>query len=483
MARVMRNILTALRAIVLFGLFLLTGCDEDEEQAASAVEVNSVRALLTDPFLQLPTPHSVNVVWFTNFEGSAHRLDYGQGMTVMAKTTRLSRMMEDASSQQRGKTYETVTSRPVYRHEATATGLVSGERVEYRITSVDETGHELTSDTFTLAATPPRNQPLKILLTSDMQSKVNAPANYQRMVETVGIPDAVFFAGDFVNVPDRASEWFDQVKNNEPAFFPSLQGRNQQLMPTFPYAGGEILQHAPLFGTIGNHEVMGRYQPERETYTLNGAYHDPQPRWYAEIAYEQVKKEVNPKDNPDVRAEWIADHSHNHMSFLEIFSFPDDGSGGEAYYAVSLGDVFLISLNISRIWRSWSVDGQSRTKFVEALAELENPEAWGFGEFMFEQFNAGSDQYQWLSQVLQSDAFRQARYKVVLAHQGAFGLGDNTVPVLADPVMQLVEPDVNGGENVTELPFPISADDWHNKVLPRLSESHRVSWRPQLLRE
>ncbi|WP_323750520.1 fibronectin type III domain-containing protein [Marinobacter sp.] len=478
----MRDFPTTRSVMLLCGILLLSGCNGDnsedngDEISGNPPAEQSSYSLLTDPFLQLPTHNSVNVVWFTSFEGQEHRLDYGNDITVPAQTVRLDRMMEDAASQRDGVTYEGVTERAVFRHEATATGLAAGERLDYRVTSVDPDGREVTSDIYTLAAAPSPNQPLKILLTSDMQSKVNAPANYQRVVDTVGVPDAVFFAGDFVNVPDRASEWFDQAKEGAPAFFPSLQGRAQQLMPDAPYAGGEILQHAPLFGAIGNHEVMGRYLPEAEGYTLNGAYNDPQPRWYAEIAYEEVREGVNPGDDPEVKASWIADQSHNQQSFLDIFSFPDDGPGNEEYYTASFGDVFLISMNVSRIWRSWSVNGENRSKFVEPLGDLENPQAWGFGEFMFERFDKNSEQFQWLSEVVQSDAFQQARYKVVMAHQGVFGLGDNTVPVLADPIMQLVEPDGEGGENIVELPFPISPEDWQNEVIPRLPSISEIRY-------
>ncbi|NJO76528.1 MAG: hypothetical protein HC833_23955 [Leptolyngbyaceae cyanobacterium RM1_406_9] len=37
----------------------------------------STSQLLTDPFLQLPTENSVRVVWFTEFEGDRHRVEYG----------------------------------------------------------------------------------------------------------------------------------------------------------------------------------------------------------------------------------------------------------------------------------------------------------------------------------------------------------------------------------------------------------------------
>ena len=312
-------------------------------------------------------------------------------------------------------------------------------RSQNAVASVDANGHTHKSETFTLAPAPLTDQPLKILLTSDLQLKKNAPANYQKVVETVGVPDAVFFAGDLVNVPDRASEWFDNASENAPSFFPSLQGRYQQYRPGFAYNGGEILQHAPLFATIGNHEVMGRFTFDEAAddtdYSLGGAFNAPQPEWYARVAYEQVKDRVNPTGDAAIKAHWIADQSHNQQSYRELFTFPDDSPGGEDFYAIAFGDVFLISMNVSRIWRGWNVGDDQSGKFKEAVSNLDKPDAWGFGEFLFERFDKESEQYAWLEGVLESDAFKQARYKVVMAHQGVFGLGDNTLTLLGSIVI------------------------------------------------
>ena len=471
-----------LRVAGVAGLILtLTACDDDETIEVEVpvevpVTVNPEHTMLTDPFLQLPTESTVNVVWFTNFEGSSHSLTFADQTVTDVMTTKLDRMMEDASSAVTGQTYEGITYRDVYRHEATATGLTQGERVNYSVSSTDEDGFAFTSDTFTLAPSPAADQPLMILLTSDLQSKKNVVANYQKVVETVGIPDAVFFAGDFVNVPDRASEWFDQAKDSAPAFFPALQGHYQKYMPGFAYNGGEILQHAPVFGTIGNHEVMGRYTPDSESYTLNGGFGDPQPAWFAEVAYEEVKAEVNPSDDETVKAQWIADHSHNQMSFLDIFSFPNDGPRGEEYFAVSFGDVFLISMNVSRIWRSWSVTPNNKTKFVENAENYTDPTQWGFGEFLFERFDAESEQYAWLTEVMQSEAFQNAKYKVVMAHQGVFGLGDNTVPVLSQPVLQVVQDNGSGAETVSEYTFPIEPATWSETIAPLLETATEIRY-------
>ncbi|HEY9294871.1 MAG TPA: fibronectin type III domain-containing protein, partial [Phormidium sp.] len=186
--------------------------------------------LLTDPFLQMPAENSVRVVWFTEFAGSRHTVIYGKDLNkeVIATTTQLSRTREDSRSQVKGQTkdnpiFSQPTMRNIWRHEANVENLIPGERVPYRVTSVREDGEKIDSAVFTLAPAPSGKQPLKILLTSDHQLMPMTAANLEKVVETVGKVDAVFHAGDLVNIPDRASEWFDDDRGG--AFFPCMQGR------------------------------------------------------------------------------------------------------------------------------------------------------------------------------------------------------------------------------------------------------------------
>ena len=250
---------------------------------ASPAAEDPAPTFLTAPFLQLPEESSVRVVWFTNFEGSGHGLAYGDDLSAAAEATtiRMTRMLEDADSRLADRAFEEVSERPVWRHEALATGLAPGKRVPYRVRSVTAAGQVLESDSFTLKPAPQPGEGLKILLTSDQQNRQMSPANFQKVVETFGKLDAVFFAGDLVDHPRRASEWFDRFdpswrddgpdyRRARPPFFPALQGTYRQLFPAFPYRrGGEILQHAPLIDAIGNHEVSGRYRPN-ETVVLGG---------------------------------------------------------------------------------------------------------------------------------------------------------------------------------------------------------------------
>ncbi len=449
---------------------------------------------LSAPLLQLPTADSVIVVWYTSFEGSDHQLTYtpqdGTPVTVAASSSRLPRLYEDADSRMRGVTFTELTEREVWRHEATATGLAPNTRVPYTVSSTTSDGTVLASDEFTLQPLPTTGTPLKILLTSDQQNRQMAAANFQKVVETVGLVDAVFFAGDFVDFPNRASEWFDRYDpawleqpgeagqrafaGARPAFFPSMQGYYQELFPEFPYNGGAILQHAPLFGSIGNHEVPGRWKPD--TNTLNQMDNDPQPRWYAEMRYGQQQAEINPNNDPAVREQWIQDNSYEYSNYLAMWNHPDEGPQGEAYYAYQIGDVFLISMNVSRMWRTWEVKPESRGKFSERRDELSNPDAWGFGDMWFETFNEGSEQYEWLREVLASEAFQNARYRMVMAHQSPFGVGDNVIPVMADPVATIFYTDAAGITQTLQATLPFTPEQWQETVMPLLGSITEIRY-------
>lgn len=449
-------------------------------------------SLLIDPFLQLPTEDSVNVVWVTEFEGAKHVLVYGEGLdqlaangarslaalvggastpklrVVSADTFHFSRLREDQSSRVPGRRYDSEQERPLWRHEAVATGLTTGQRVPYAVISVREDGAVAVSDVFTLAPKPAPGTPLKILFTSDHQLKNNTPANQQMVEETVGRVDAVFFAGDLINVPDRASEWFDDERGF--AFFPGLQG-NASYVETksgtpITYRGGELIQHAPLYPAIGNHEVMGRVSDAN----LNTEFNDPKPIEVAERAYEMVAAQVNPSGDPAVRAAWIENHSFNADTYLEIFTLPQSDVGGEKYYAETFGDVRLISLFSTRIWRSPSTNVNQQTRFVERTSSLGDEMEQGWGMHIFERVDVGSEQYEWLVRELQSDEFKNAKYKIVMLHEGMHSLGDNISPAFTNP-QRIVETDDQG--NVTRIRYEYPRDEQFlvRDVEPLLNEA------------
>lgn len=374
-------------------------------QASSTGQTSSENAVdkgfLTDPFLQLPTQTSVRVVWFTEFEGQGHTVIYGtqpgQSLEtdtirqVFATTRQLTRLKEDQDSVlPGGDGPEAPTFRPVWRHEAEVTGLIPGQRLPYQVRSQQENGTILTSGTFSLAAAPPAEQPLQILLTSDHQQMPMTAANIQKVAETIGQVDAVFLAGDLVNVPDRGSEWFDDADGG--AFFPILQGRaNYSLDKSgrpISYRGGALLQHAPLFPAIGNHEVMGRVS---QVASLNDQFNDPVPRGAAAKLYQTNPEAFNPTGDEALRRQWVIENSYNTDTYEQIFTLPksqvpnpDRPEETSRYYAVTFGDVRLISLFVTNIWRPPGIEPRVRGRFRERQRDLGNPAAWGHGQHIFE---------------------------------------------------------------------------------------------------
>ncbi|BAZ18125.1 metallophosphoesterase [Calothrix sp. NIES-4071] len=411
--------------------------------------MSSTLKLLTDPFLQLPTATGVHVVWFTEFAGSQHTVHYGANLnqSTGATTTKLTRTRED---QNENGQYKQPITRDIWRHEAEITNLTPGVRVKYRVTSTDN-GASVSSDVFTLAPLPLPNTPLKILLTSDHQIKPMVAANLQKVTETIGQVDAVWFAGDLVNIPDRASEWFDNTQGN--AFFPCLQGRGNYEMDwdetKITYTGGQIIQHAPMFTCIGNHEIMGRFARED---SLNKEFDDTIPRDVARKLYGE---------------DYLKDNSFNTDTYEEIFTLPQSETGGKTYYATTFGDIRLVVLYATNMWRFVSTEDGRKGKYGEPKADLENSENWGYGQIIYEPIAKGSAQYNWLETELDSLSFQQAKYKVVMLHHPPHTLGDNIVPAYTDPV-QIIERDKEGNITNVRYEYPKNADYLIRDVIPLL---------------
>jgi 3',5'-cyclic AMP phosphodiesterase CpdA len=319
------------------------------------------------------------------------------------------------------------------------------------VASVREDGASVSSNIFTLAPTPEPGTSLKILLTSDHQLKPMTSANLQKVVETVGRVDAVWFAGDLANISDRASEWFDD--NRGGAFFPGLQGRANYQMEhngvKVTYKGGEIIQHAPMFPCIGNHEVMGRFARKG---SLDDEFNDTFPRAVAQKLY---------------GSESLIDNSFNTITYEEIFTLPQSQAGGKKYYAVSFGDVRLVVLYITNMWRSPNISNVHQGRYQEAVKDLNHPENWGYGQLIYEPIAKGSTQYNWLETELKSPQFQQAKYKVVMFHHPPHTLGDNIVPAYTDPI-QIIERDDAGNIQGVRYEYPKNADYIIRDVMPLL---------------
>ncbi|MEO0869103.1 MAG: metallophosphoesterase, partial [Cyanobacteria bacterium J06642_11] len=363
--------------------------------------------------------------------------------------------------------YEQVTPRPIWRHEAEITGLRPGLQVSYFVSSTPPNSTPVRSDSFTLSATPPAGRPMKILLTSDHQLMPMTAANLQKVEETIGQVDGVFLAGDLTNIPDRASEWFDDVRGG--AFFPSLQGRANYTLEregtSTTYRGGRLIQSAPLFTALGNHEVMGRHST---TAALKDQFNDPVPWNAAKRLYDSYEGIFNPTNTTAAKNLWLKNNSFNVDTYNEIFSLPTAprGSGEtQRYYATTFGDVRLVSLYVTQIWRMYTVDDNIKGRYQERTEDLNNPKNWGHGQFIFEGIEPGSPQYEWLKQELASDEFQQAKYKIVMMHHPAHTLGDNVVPAFTTP-MPIYDRDDDGNLTGIRYEYPLAEDHIVKYLLP-----------------
>ncbi len=412
--------------------------------------------LLTEPYLQYAQDTSVYVVWYTETEGSINQVmlyengeSEGVTRTLDATTTQMSRMRQDISG--------AMTDRDIYRHEALVSDLPlfydDSDKVPYSVTS-----DSVTSDIYTLQANAQEGTDMNILFTSDSQLKNMTAANMQKIVDEFGegYIDAIFFAGDLVNVPDAANEWFDDAGGG--AFFPSLQGTASKELDGVTYTGGAIAQYAPLYSAIGNHEVMGRYDVGKST--VSAEFNDPTTVAYAEALYERDKATINPTDDPAIKEAFIQDNSFNTVSYEELFTLPESEDGGERYYATTVGDVRLVTLEITRIWRNNAVG--SASKYSEPLGvtdELDSSR--GFGTHIFESIEMGSEQYNWLVGELNSSEFQDAEYKIIMFHHQFHSLGGNVIPAYTDPVEETISVDPDGDGTFEDLiiyTYPLEDD-------------------------
>jgi hypothetical protein len=414
--------------------------------------------LLTEPFLQLPTETSIQVIWFTEFFGTGHQVRYGEKLEKMApaRTSKLTRVREDAQSRTL-EAYQSLTDREIWRHQAEITDLNPGERIPYQVTSFQE-NKAIRSDIYTLTPRPKKGTNLKILLTSDHQLMPMTAANLQKVIETIGQVDAVFLAGDLVNIPDRASEWFDDSRGG--AFFPCLQGRANYTLTKNGiqtiYKGGEIIQNAPLFPAIGNHEVMGRFS---NSTGLNEQFKDAIPQFIAKKLAE---------DTAAISENWLKNNAFNTETYEEIFSLPQN-----KYYSLTFGDIRLVVLYVTNIWRNPNLEPSARGRYYENQRDLDSPSRWGYGQHIFEPIAQGSPQYQWLEKELNSREFQEAKYKVVMFHHPPHTLGGNIVPPYTDPV-PTIERDATGKVRSVRYDYPQENDYIIRDLIPLL-ESAKVN--------
>lgn len=425
--------------------------------------------LLTEPFLQLPEENSVHVVWFTESDeqpGDNYVLLYENGKDeeptrkIVADTTKMSRIRGGHSTSAEDNNDNPAIVRNIWRHEAVITDLPeyhgnAEEKIPYRVVSDDAE-----SEIYTLQAQAQPGTPMKILLTSDIQTKNMCAANIQKVYETVGSVDAILANGDIVDVADRAYDWFDA----DSSFFRVMQGTTDRTIGGAEYSGAPLMQNAPTYAAVGNHEVMGRYS---DTTGLSVQFNDPTTRAYAEELYERVNSDEDPDNDvsEEEKEQFIQDNSFNTTSWEEVFTLPENDAGNERYYAVTIGDVRVIVLEVARIWRGNAVG--TKSKYSETPGA--SVDEYGFGQHIFEPIDEGSDQLAFLEKELQSEEFQNAKYKMVMYHWQFHSLGGNQIPAYTDPVPSTVTDPVTDQE-MTIYDYPLAEDYLANYVEPLLEE-------------
>lgn len=422
--------------------------------------------LLTQPFLQLPAENAVNVVWFTENECTVNQVelfedgvDAPASRTFDAETIVPERIRDNNGAQHK-----------VYRHEVTVDGLPSftgkdREKIPYRVVS-DGTASQI----YALQAQAQPGTPLKILLTSDIQCKDMCAANMQKMYEKFGAVDAVFANGDLVDRGDAYVDWFSE----ERSYFKVMQGTTSHVLANgvktgIAYTGAPILQQAPSYAAIGNHETMGTYQPDGAANNqLSSEFNNPKTRAYAEALYAQRAAEVNPSGDEKVKARFIKDNSWNNDTYETVLSLPKNPAGNRRYYAATVGDVRLIVLDVCRIWRGNGM-GDSVTRYVDPIGHTgETDPARGFGKHIFEPIGKGSEQYGFLEEELASAEYQNAKYKVIMFHWQYHSLGGNAIPAYTDPVPNEVT--LSDGRKQIVYTYPMEADYLKNDVEPLIEQ-------------
>jgi len=411
--------------------------------------------MYTEPILMNPGDDSVEVVWFTENEGEINKLalyedgiDYLPTRFIDANTVKMTRLRG-------GKTEadynDASISRDIYRHSVLVDNLPinngdSASAVSYRIVTKEGRG-----PAYTLKAKASQGTAQKILLTSDHQNKKMCAANIQKVYETVGSVDAIFINGDIVDITDSAYQWFDA----DNSFFRIMQGRADYEIEGVKYQGAPLLQNAPIYASIGNHDVMGVYL---ESGKLGEQFNNPKTREYAASIYNE-ESGLNKED-------FIRDNSFNTISYEEIFSLPKSDDGDERYYAFSIGDVRVIVLEMSRIWRLPNVGIAGKFSEVPG-ADISQ---YGFGQFIFEPIKEGSKQLDFLKEELAKDEFKNAKYKLVMYHFDSHSLGSNSIPAYTDPVASKIKCPVTGFD-LTIYDYPKDQDYIANIVEPLLEEN------------
>jgi hypothetical protein len=201
---------------------------------------------------------------------------------------------------------------------------------------------------------------------------------------------------------------------------------------------------------------MGRFSTSRG---LNEQFEDAIPQFIAKQLAE---------DTVEINEKWLKNHAFNTETYEEIFSLPQN-----KYYSLTFGDVRLVVLSVTNIWRNPNLEPSARGRYYENQIDLDRPNCWGYGQHIFEPISQGSPQYQWLEKELNSREFQEAKYKVVMFHHPPHTLGGNIVPPYTNPV-PTIQRDATGKVTSVRYDYPQENDYIIRDLIPLL-ESAKVN--------
>lgn len=367
--------------------------------------------LLTDPYIIWTGESRLLVSWVTEFQGDESYVLLGDapaldGATppvpskasvavLRADTVPVEALAEDAESETRRSDLKPnenrgLVERPVWRHTGMLPVDASGF---YKVVTING-GIPISSRPFRIWEPPACGEGVNLLLTSDHQVSPLAAAG-MTVAAQQGPFDAVLMAGDLVSMPNRGTDWFDNV--NGSSFFPVMQGLGAARLGETLWTGGEILQQTPLIAVPGNHEFSGGL---RHGALIGETFNETQPH--------ESLRFINDED-PGLRRK-VPNESR---VFDQLLSVTEES---QSWHAVTVGNTRIICLCAAMIWRPGA--SQTRpTRYEERSQTVDDPAQWGYGQHIL-GFGLTSDspQYQWLLSELASDSYKAATFRIVVLH-------------------------------------------------------------------
>ncbi len=106
---------------------------------------------------------------------------------------------------------------------------------------------------------------------------------------------------------------------------------------------------------------MGRFSKDL---SLRDQFDNSIPRSVAETLYQQ--RVIKSAGNSTDREAWVKNHSFNTDTYEEIFTLPDTSPSGKQYYAITFGDIRLVVLYITNMWRAPNLSANVRESIKSA---------------------------------------------------------------------------------------------------------------------